>query len=275
MATDIFARITHSRTADEVVHQIEVLVLEGILRVGDRLPGERELAKQFDVSRPILREALKVLEGRGLLHTQHGGGTFVADVIGQVFTQPVMELITRHQKATLDYLEYRFEVEGIAAEFAAKRATEADRALLTRIVSAMKVAHQKDDFEEEAVIDVEFHNAIGECAHNIILLHTLRSCYRLLSEGVFYNRALVYNLPGARDKLLAQHIAIYDAVMAADPEAARRAAQAHIDFVARAMRDAERSGDWERVSNLRLQQRAPDLSNRGKLNKTKQSEAAE
>jgi DNA-binding FadR family transcriptional regulator len=86
MATDIFARIEHSRTADEVVHQIEVLVLEGILRVGDRLPGERELAKQFDVSRPILREALKVLEGRGLLNTQHGGGTFVADVIGQVFT---------------------------------------------------------------------------------------------------------------------------------------------------------------------------------------------
>ena len=62
MATDIFARIEHSRTADEVVHQIEVLVLEGILRVGDRLPGERELAKQFDVSRPILRDALKALD---------------------------------------------------------------------------------------------------------------------------------------------------------------------------------------------------------------------
>ena len=118
MATDIFARIEHSRTADEVVHQIEVLVLEGILRVGDRLPGERELAKQFDVSRPILREALKVLEGRGLLNTQHGGGTFVADVIGQVFTRPVMELIARHQKATLDYLEYRREIEGVTAEFA-------------------------------------------------------------------------------------------------------------------------------------------------------------
>jgi GntR family transcriptional regulator, transcriptional repressor for pyruvate dehydrogenase complex len=257
MATDIFARIEHSRTADEVVHQIG------------------ELAKQFDVSRPILREALKVLEGRGLLNTQHGGGTFVADVIGQVFTRPVMELIARHQKATLDYLEYRREIEGVTAEFAARRATEADKALLTRIVTAMKAAHQKDDFEEEAEIDVEFHSAIGECAHNIILLHTLRSCYRLLAEGVFYNRALVYNLPGARDQLLAQHIAIYDAVMAANPDAARRAAQAHIDFVSRAMKDAERSGDWERVSKLRLQQRAPDLSGAGRLSKQKQSEAAE
>jgi len=275
MATDIFARIAHSRTSDDVVHQIEVLVLEGILRVGDRLPGERELAKQFDVSRPILREALKVLEGRGLLSTQHGGGTFVADVIGQVFTRPVMELITRHQKATLDYLEYRREMEGISAEFAARRATAADKALLTRIVTAMKAAHQKDDFEEEAAIDVEFHSAIGECAHNIILLHTLRSCYRLLAEGVFYNRALVYNLPGAREKLLEQHLAIYEAVMAGDPEAGRRAAQAHIDFVARAMTDAERSGDWERVSKLRLQQRAPDLSGASKTTKQKQSEAAE
>jgi GntR family transcriptional repressor for pyruvate dehydrogenase complex len=257
------------------VYQIEVLVLEGILRVGDRLPGERELAKQFDVSRPILREALKVLEGRGLLHSQHGGGTFVADVIGQVFTQPVMELIARHQKATHDYLEYRLEIEGITAEFAARRATEADKALLTRIISAMKVAHQKDDFEEEAAIDVEFHNAIGECAHNIILLHTLRSCYRLLSEGVFYNRALVYNLPGARNQLLTQHVAIYDAVIAANPDAARRAAQVHIDFVARAMRDAERSGDWERVSKLRLQQRAPDLSPCNDPDKKKRSETQE
>lgn len=275
MTTEIFARIEHSRTADEVVHQIEILVLEGILRVGDRLPGERELAKQFSVSRPILREALKILESRGLLNTQHGGGTFVADVIGQVFTRPVMELIARHQKATLDYLEYRREVEGITVEFAARRATEADKALLTRIINAMKAAHQKDDFEEEATIDVEFHSAIGECAHNIILLHTLRSCYRLLNEGVFYNRAMVYNLPGAREKLLQQHVAIYEAVMAGDPDAGRRAAQAHIEFVARAMTDAERSGDWERVSQLRLQHRAPNLSGARNSNKLQQPEAAD
>ena len=48
------------------------------------------------------------------------------------------------------------------------------------------------DFAEEAAIDVEFHNAIGECAHNIMLLHTLRSCYRLLSDGVFQNRLLMF-----------------------------------------------------------------------------------
>lgn len=257
MAPQIFAQIEHSRTADEVVRQIELLVLEGILRVGDRLPGERDLARRLDVSRPILREALKELEARGLLATQHGGGTYVADVIGQVFTKPVMDLISRHRKATQDYLEYRREMEGMTAAFAARRATEADRKFLAGTMAAMRRAHGKDDFEEEAALDVEFHSAVGECAHNIILLHTLRSCYRLLSEGVFYNRAMIYGFPGAREKLLAQHLAIYDGIMAGDAEAARRAAEAHIDFVASAMVDAERSGEWERVSRLRLEQRTP------------------
>ena len=200
--SEIFSRVDHGRTADEVVSQIEILILEGILRVGDKLPGERELARQLEVSRPILRDALKMLETRGLLVTRHGGGTFVADVIGQVFTKPVMELIAKHRKATMDYLEYRREIEGVAAEYATRRATAADKALLTQIIERMKEAHLKDDFAEEAAIDVEFHNTIGECAHNIILLHTLRSCYRLLSDGVFYNRALIYMLPGARDVLL-------------------------------------------------------------------------
>ncbi|MBW3097118.1 FCD domain-containing protein [Pseudohoeflea coraliihabitans] len=274
MSDTIFARVEHGRTADEVVHQIEILILEGILRVGDRLPGERELSRRFEVSRPILREALKVLETRGLLVARHGGGTFVADVIGQVFTRPVMELIARHSKATQDYLEYRREVEGVAAEFAALRATDDDKALLTRIITAMKDAHEKDDFAEEAAIDVEFHNAIGECAHNIILLHTLRSCYRLLTEGVFYNRAMIYTLAGARAKLLAQHMAVYEAVMEGDPAAARQAAQAHMDFVVKSMAEAQRTGEWERISRLRLQQRVPSPSSRPKVRRTAASEAA-
>ena len=253
---EIFSRIEHSRTADEVVQQIESLILEGVLRVGDRLPGERELARQFEVSRPILRDALKLLESRGLLTTRHGGGTYVADVIGQVFTKPVMDLISTHRKAASDYLEYRREIEGVAADYAARRATADDIALLDRIMARMEAAHVSGDFEEEAAIDVEFHHAVGECAHNIILMHTLRSCYRLLSDGVFQNRLLVFSLPGAREQLLAQHRAIHQAVKAGDPAAARKAAMDHITYVERSMAEAERTGDWQRVSRLRLRQRS-------------------
>lgn len=253
--SDIFSRIEHSRTADEVVQQMESLILEGVLRAGDRLPGEREMAKQFDVSRPILRDALKSLEARGLMVTRHGGGTYVADVIGQVFSKPVMELIVSHRKAAADYLEYRREIEGLAAEYAAQRATAEDLALLDGIMARMEAAHARADFEDEAEIDVEFHHAVGECAHNIILLHTLRSCYRLLSDGVFQNRLVVFALPAAREALLAQHKAIHSAVASGDPAAARKAAMDHISYLERAMAEAERSNDWQRISRLRLKQR--------------------
>ncbi|MDN2567894.1 FadR family transcriptional regulator [Aquibium sp. A9E412] len=251
----VFSRIVHTRTADGVVRQIESLILEGVLDAGDRLPGERDLARQFDVSRPILRAALKRLEAQGLLVTRHGGGTHIADVTGQVFTEPVRALFATHGKATADYLEYRREIEAVTADFAARRATAADRALLERLMARMTEAHAAEDFEAEAAADVAFHNAIGECAHNIVLLHTLRGCYRLLADGVFYNRAMVYGQPGAREALLSQHRAIHAAVAAGDPVAARAAAVGHIDYVERALAEATRADDWQRVSRLRLSQR--------------------
>ncbi|CAB4326318.1 MULTISPECIES: FCD domain-containing protein [Brucella] len=256
MADTVFSRIQASRTADDVVHQIESLILEGVLRGGDRLPGERELARQFDISRPILRDALKRLETAGLLTSRHGGGTFVADVIGQVFSAPVVKLFADHHKATADYLEYRREIESVAAEYAALRATPADRALLTEIMNAMEKAHGADDFATEARLDVELHNAIGEAAHNIVLLHTLRSCYQLLKDGVFYNRSVIYNHPGVADVFLSQHRAIYDAVMAGNPQAAREAVQKHIRFVEQATYDRALNDERERVARLRYRQRA-------------------
>ena len=88
-----------------------------------------------------------------------------------------------------------------------------------------------------------------------MLMHTLRACYRLLTQGIFYHRQMVFNTPGARDRLLSQHVAIHDAILAGDPVDARRAAEAHIDYIVEAMREAQRSGEWARVSRLRLLQR--------------------
>ncbi|MEP1209125.1 MAG: FCD domain-containing protein [Rhizobiaceae bacterium] len=251
----IYSQVEHDRTAKEIERQIESLILEGILRSGDKLPGERELSKSFSVSRPIVREALSALEERKLLIAKHGGGTYVADVIGTVFAAPVVKLIGSNAKAKSDYLEYRREVEGITAAMAAQRATEADKALLDRIMEEMQQAHKADDPQWEARMDVEFHSAIGECAHNIILLHTLRSCYRLLSDDVFYNREKIYGGPGARDKLLEQHRSIFDCVMGGDADAACQAAQDHIRYVEQATREVEQKVDWNAISQLRLAQR--------------------
>jgi GntR family transcriptional repressor for pyruvate dehydrogenase complex len=251
----LFRKIDHGTTADEAVRQIEFLLLDGVLSSGDRLPGERELSEQLDISRPVLRGALKELENRGLIVSRHGGGTYVADLIGQVFSKPVAELVARHERSARDYLEYRRELEGYAASLAARRATAADRARLSAIIERLQRAHDNHDVQEEIDGDVELHNAIGEAAHNIILMHTLRACYKLLAEGIFYHKHLILDLPGTRERVLEQHIAIVDAILAGDAGQARQASEIHIDYVAVTVEEARRAAERQTVSELRLKQR--------------------
>ena len=113
----IFTPIEHSTIALEVENQVENLILEGVLRVGDKLPSERELSKSLNVSRPILRSALASLEERGLIDVRPGGGTYVANIIGTIFAEPVVELIGRNTKAKIDYLEYRKEMEPLDGSY--------------------------------------------------------------------------------------------------------------------------------------------------------------
>lgn len=248
----IFSPIEQNRVSQEVEMQIETLILEGVLRVSDKLPSERELSKSMKVSRPILRTALASLEARGLISIKHGGGAYIADIIGTIFAEPVVDLIGRNAKAKADYLEYRKEIEGLAAEMAATRATPADKELLKKIMQEMKDAHQAKNAERESKADIEFHSAIGECTHNIILIHTLRSCYALFSDDVFFNRMVIYEEIKSRQVLLDQHEAIYNAIIAGDSALAARAAREHITYIEKMTKDIKRKDTWQEVSQQRL-----------------------
>ena len=247
-----FQPIAARPTADAVAGQIERLVLEGVLHPGDRLPGERDLAARLDVSRPVLRDALKALEARGLIESRHGGGTYVAAIEGTLFAGPLIELIAGSQKAGGDYLEFRREVEATAAAMAAERATAADRTILLRIFEAMASAHGEADFRREAALDVEFHQAIGEASHNIVMIHVLRACYRLLADGVFYSRSRLYGHAGSRDELLSQHRALLEAILAGDRDAARAAARSHIAYVEASLAANAEAGARAELASLRL-----------------------
>ncbi|PPE82063.1 GntR family transcriptional regulator [Kaistia algarum] len=248
----LFQPVAPRATADDVARQIEHLVLEGVLHPGDRLPGERDLAVQLGVSRPILREALKALEGHGLIESRHGGGTYVAAIEGDIFAAPIVSLIAASPKAGGDYLEFRREIEATASAMAANRATEADRIILKRLFAEMEAAHAATDFAREASLDVEFHKGIGEATHNIVMIHVLRACYRLLSDGVFQNRSRLYYRGGARDAILDQHRALLDAILASDAAASRRAAIDHIDYIETALKAEAEAGARLEIATLRL-----------------------
>ena len=97
------------------MRQIELLILRGILRPGERLPSERELSERFGVSRPSLREAVAHLQEAGLLVSRANAGIFVADVLGSAFSPGLTRLFSAHEEAVFDYLDFRRDMEGLAA----------------------------------------------------------------------------------------------------------------------------------------------------------------
>jgi GntR family transcriptional repressor for pyruvate dehydrogenase complex len=140
-----YSKIRQPKLSDVIEQQLEFLILEGTLRPGEKLPPERELAKQFDVSRPSLREAIQRLEAKGLLLRRQGGGTFVQSSLWQSFSDPLVELLSDHPESQFDLLETRHALEGIAAYYAALRSTDEDRVRIRELHQAIERAQQSGD----------------------------------------------------------------------------------------------------------------------------------
>jgi GntR family transcriptional repressor for pyruvate dehydrogenase complex len=248
-----FQRVEQEKLAQSVVRQIELLILRGILRPGERLPSERDLSERLGVSRPSLREALGDLQLRGLLTSRAGAGVFVADVLGSAFSDALVQLFATHDEAVFDYIAFRRDMEGLAAERAARLASDIDLQVIDSIFRKMEQADKRRAPEDEAELDAGFHMAIIEASHNVVMLHMMRSMFQLLREGVFYNRQVMFRQRTTREALLHQHQVINQALQARDPEGARAAVEAHLTFVENALRDQQRAERHEAIALQRLE----------------------
>lgn len=248
-----FHKVRPEKLSQTVIRQIELLILRGILRPGERLPSERELSERMDVSRPSLREAVSDLQDRGLLVARPNAGIYVADVLGSAFAPALVDLFSRHDEAVFDYIAFRRDMEGLAAERAARLASDTDLMVINAICEKMEAAHGKRDPSDEAALDAEFHMAIIEASHNVVMLHMMRSMFDLLRQGVFYNRQMMFKARTTREALLDQHITINAALQARDPTAARSAVEAHLTFVETALNEQIRAERNESIARQRLE----------------------
>jgi len=248
-----FKKVSAEKLSQAVTHQIEELILRGILRPGERLPAERELSERLGVSRPSLREAIAELQDKGLLTSKAGAGIYVADVLGNAFSPALVRLFSSHDEAVFDYVSFRRDMEGLAAERAAKFGSDTDLKVIQTIFDKMEIAHKRRDPSDEARLDADFHLSIIEASHNVIMLHMMRSMYELLREGVFYNRQMMFKQRTTRDGLLDQHRAINTAIQARDPAAARAAVEYHLSYVEQTLGDLQIAERNERIAQQRYQ----------------------
>lgn len=224
-------KVKAAKLSDVILEQLEHMILEGTFSPGQRLPAERELAKQFEVSRPSLREAIQKLEVKGLVSRKQGGGTYVCEQLDGGLTDPLFDLISKHPESQFDLLEFRHALEGISAYYAAMRGTQADFDEIKKCYDAIEVAQKEKDVAVEAKSVFEFYLSITEASHNVVLLHLIRGMTGLLEQNIQQNLDVLAQKKGV-GKLVDEHrCKLMDTIVAGKPELARSACNEHLAFI--------------------------------------------
>jgi GntR family transcriptional repressor for pyruvate dehydrogenase complex len=223
-----------SRLYEQIVQQIEESVLRGVLKAGDQLPAERDLALQFGVSRTAVREAVKALREKGLVEAYSGRGTFITDGTSQAIRHSIGLMIKIGQPNGSNHLaEMRGILEPEIAALAATRIQETHLTLMREAVALMNRAQEDPDAYIEA--DLDFHLALAEAADNPLILSLLDSIVALLRE----QRIRIFQVEGGPSRGQYHHKRILQAVEQHDPEKARAAMRAHLQQVREDSRASE------------------------------------
>ncbi len=218
--------IRPKRVSDQVYEELKNMIFRNILKPGQKLPPERELAKGFGVSRPTIKLALQKLISQGFIEQRQGQGTFVRSSRKSYMENPLRQLLS--EDVTLyDLLEVRLGLEVNAASLAAQRATDKDIEILEQSYERMVAIEDEKVASEE---DVTFHMTISYATKNPAHIYTMKAFYDLLFYGIKENRFYLKET-GHLPIIAAQHKAILEEIKKRNPEGAQEAMKKHIQFV--------------------------------------------
>ena len=222
--------IERQSTADLVLGRMLELMSSGALRVGERLPTERDLAERFQVARSSVREALQRIESMGLTRSKPGAGTFVQSVsLRSMFDrQRTVAAFVELDGADLeDILQARRAIEQETAAAAASLATPQDKAVLAEALQE-GLLHRREPATFVIEHDLRFHVALAEASGNCVyplIVRLLRDLY--LKSDLAVKLA---DVPGLIDHSLHYHALIYSAVADGDSDRARAAMTEHLSY---------------------------------------------
>lgn len=223
--------VKQEKLSDIILVQLEQMIVDGSFQAGEKLPAERELAKQFDVSRPSLREAIQKLEAKGLVTRKQGGGTFVSKTILSGLSDPLFDLISKNSQGQFDLLEFRLGVEGMAAYYAATRGTPSDLAEVQIKYEAIGLAQLENNVQIEAEAVFEFFMAICAASHNVVILHLVRSMASLFIDNLAQNISVLAKRPDMFEKMASYRKKLLNAIVSGKPQKAWSESHSHLTFV--------------------------------------------
>jgi DNA-binding FadR family transcriptional regulator len=231
-------------TATATVAEALAQIVLGELSPGSSLPSEGDLAARFAVSRLTVREAVKMLAGRGLLDVGRGRRAIVREPSGAAFSDFLSTVIHNDPKGLFDLIELRMSLEVQSATLAARRATRAGIAAAENALNGMRDAAEmgKTGIDPDASElafhqnDVGFHEAIALASGNRLISHLFEAMAAPLRRSFYLSRR-GHDLRGhSVDDTIAAHGAILDAIRGGNPKAAGAAMRAHLEDTERDIR---------------------------------------
>jgi GntR family transcriptional repressor for pyruvate dehydrogenase complex len=240
--TDPWQPVSRVRTYELVLDRIETQIVSGTLRAGQRLPPERELAALLGVSRPAVREALRILEAQGAVRSQVGKGPHSGTTIDSVPSQALARLLRLHVALgsfpLQDVVETRVALERSSVVLACRNATAQN---LARMRVALLAMDEEDvDRERFNQSDTDFHVALADAGGNRLMSDVTRAIRESVRMPILAAMTAMlesgeHSWPAIRDGLRADHHAIFEAVKAGQGELAADRLEAHIRGFARHM----------------------------------------
>lgn len=173
----MFQSVENKRVSQVIIEQIQNMIMSGELKIGDKLPPERELTETLNVGRPALREALKALEVIGVIERIHGQGNFISNNIVNSFFKPLSLTFRLSNGKPEEILQVRFLLESFTVDLAAKNSTDED-------IKKLELLHKKmilsESLEDKAKYDKEFHFEIARISDNILIINLFQSVSYLM-----------------------------------------------------------------------------------------------
>ena len=230
------AAVERPRLSDHVYSRLLGEIVEGRLAVGERLPSEHELAQQFGVSRPVLREALRRLQGDGVVVSRQGSGNYVQRSPSRRVAA-LSSNVTLHD--ILESFELRLALEVLSARRAARHRTPEQLREIERVLLLMRTRLSQGRTPQHS--DYDFHRAIAAASGNALLLQVLDFLAERLRGGMNVTLAVRPKGPRAQPntRVLDEHDRIVHAIRMGDADSAAIAMSYHLDQARQRLLDGQ------------------------------------
>ncbi|HZK85571.1 MAG TPA: FadR/GntR family transcriptional regulator [Desulfosporosinus sp.] len=222
----ILKPIKTKKIYEQIVDQIGLLVAEGQLKPGDRLPSERELVERFQVSRASIREAISALELMGLIEVRSGEGTYIRQVNIDSVIAPLAWMLFIEKDTDLELYEVRKILEVQAAGIAAERAQDDEIHDMYDALEVMRMDLEHERLGEDA--DHDFHFAIARATHNKILIRLMNTISDTMQKTLKSSRSKLYADRHTPERLYQEHCSLYMAIKNHDVSKAQQLMLDHL-----------------------------------------------